>query len=53
VGIPVHDEWDAWVLADEAVDATEALVTCMTRDFCGVPIIAEAAEPSPFWADAA
>lgn len=51
VGLPVHDEWDCWVPENEADAATSALVECMTRDFRGVPIVAEAAAPSPFWAD--
>lgn len=53
VGIPVHDEWDAWVPEAEADAATEALVACMTREFRGVPILAEASEPCRYWADSA
>lgn len=47
----VHDEIDAFVPAEDAKTATEALVTCMTREINGVRIAAEASEPSPFWAD--
>ncbi|WAL67115.1 DNA polymerase [Amycolatopsis cynarae] len=50
---PVHDEVDVMVAAEDAEEATAALVGCMETDLFGIPIVAEAAKPSPYWADAA
>lgn len=48
---PVHDEVVAFVPEHEADEATAALVECMTSELFGVPIIAEASEPSFEWRD--
>ncbi|GAA5154735.1 hypothetical protein GCM10023340_38770 [Nocardioides marinquilinus] len=48
---PVHDELVVVVPADEAEDATAELVRCMTSELAGVPIVAEASEPSFEWKD--
>jgi P4 family phage/plasmid primase-like protien len=48
---PVHDEVDVAVPADEAEEATAALVACMETELFGVPIVAEPAAPSFAWAD--
>jgi P4 family phage/plasmid primase-like protien len=53
VVLPVHDEIVAVVSAEQAQDATSALVACMTTQLHGVQIVAEASEPSYAWADAA
>jgi DNA polymerase I-like protein with 3'-5' exonuclease and polymerase domains len=53
VVLPVHDEILAAVPADEADDATTALVAAMETDLHGVHIAAEASSPSFAWADAA
>jgi hypothetical protein len=37
---------------DEAAEANQALVECMTSELHGIPIKAEASEPSFFWKDA-
>lgn len=64
--LPVHDELLAWVPAEDAHEATAALVECMTTSLTGpsgatVPIKAEPDDPdpetgrwtgSPFWPDA-
>jgi len=47
---PVHDEIVAQVPAEEADEATAALVRCMTSQLHGVEILAEASTPSPVWA---
>ena len=49
---PVHDEVDVIVPAEDAEEATEALVGAMSTSLHGMPIIAEPSEPSYFWADA-
>jgi len=51
--LPVHDEIIAMVPEAEGPAATAALVACMQTEFQGVPIVAEADEPSGCWADAA
>lgn len=51
--LPVHDEILVMVPEHDAQAATEALVTCMQTDLNGVPIVAQASEPSYAWADAA
>ncbi len=51
--LPVHDELVAVVPEDEAEEATQTLVECMTAELLGVPIIAEADEPSRYWRDSA
>jgi DNA polymerase-1 len=50
--LPVHDEVLAVVPEDDAAAATEALVEAMSSELHGVPIVAEASEPSYAWADA-
>ena len=51
--MPVHDEILAMVPADQAVEATQALKACMATELYGVPIVAEADEPSFEWKDSA
>lgn len=51
--LPVHDEIIAMVPEAESDEATAALVACMQTELRGVPIVAEADEPSGCWADAA
>lgn len=51
--LPVHDEIVVMVPEAEAADATAALTECMTTELFGVPIIAEASEPSFSWRDSA
>lgn len=51
--LPVHDEIIAMVPEQDGPAATAALVACMQTEFRGVPIVAEADEPSGCWADAA
>ena len=51
--LPVHDEIIAMVPEQDGPAATAALVDCMQTEFQGVPIVAEADEPSQHWADAA
>ena len=51
--LPVHDEVLAMVPEAEAEDATAALVECMQTELYGIPIVAEASEPSFEWKDAA
>lgn len=51
--MPVHDEILAMVPADQAAEATEALKACMATELYGVPIVAEADEPSFEWKDSA
>jgi len=53
VVLPVHDEILAVVPEADAPAATEALLRCMRTELNGVPILAEASEPSYAWADAA
>jgi DNA polymerase I-like protein with 3'-5' exonuclease and polymerase domains len=53
VVLPVHDEIVAMVPETDAPAATETLLACMRTDLDGVPILAEASEPSFAWADAA
>jgi P4 family phage/plasmid primase-like protien len=53
VVLPVHDEIVAVVPEQDAAEATEALVACMTRELFGVQIVAEARTPARAWADAA
>jgi len=49
--LPVHDELDVWVPAEEAEEATAELVRCMENEIYGVKIVADPSTPSPFWAD--
>lgn len=51
--LPVHDELVVVVPEDDAEEATAALVQAMTTELNGVPIKAEASQPSFAWADAA
>ncbi|KRB73068.1 hypothetical protein ASE01_20035 [Nocardioides sp. Root190] len=51
--MPVHDEILAMVPESEAAEATEALKACMATELYGVPIVAEADEPSFEWKDSA
>jgi DNA polymerase I-like protein with 3'-5' exonuclease and polymerase domains len=51
--LPVHDEIIAMVPEHDGPAATAALVDCMQTNFQGVPIVAEADQPSHAWADAA
>jgi P4 family phage/plasmid primase-like protien len=51
VVLPVHDEIVAMVPEADAERATEALVACMSRELYGIPIKAEASEPSFAWRD--
>ena len=51
--LPVHDEIIAMVPEADGPAATAAPVECMETTFEGVPIVAEADQPSQFWADAA
>lgn len=51
--LPVHDEVVAAVPEDEADEANAALVACMTSELYGIPILAEASEPSYSWKDSA
>jgi hypothetical protein len=51
--LPAHDEILAMVPATDAPAATEALLACMRSTLRGVPILAEADEPSHAWMDAA
>lgn len=51
--LPVHDEIVAMVPEQDAQEATEALVRCMTRDLHGIRIVAEASTPSFAWRDSA
>ncbi|HEY2086416.1 MAG TPA: DNA polymerase [Mycobacterium sp.] len=50
--LPVHDEIVAVIDESEAADATAALVASMETTLAGVPIKAEASEPSYAWKDA-
>ena len=49
--LPVHDELDVFVPAQDAEEATAALVACMASTLGPIPIVAEAAKPSVFWRD--
>jgi phage/plasmid-associated DNA primase len=51
--MPVHDEILAMVPEHQALEATEALKACMATELYGVPIVAEADEPSFEWKDSA
>lgn len=51
--MPVHDEILAMVPEDQAHEATAALKECMATELYGVPIVAEADEPSFEWKDSA
>jgi DNA polymerase I-like protein with 3'-5' exonuclease and polymerase domains len=53
VVLPVHDEIVAMVPEQDAAEATEALVRCMSRELFRIPIKAEASEPSFAWRDSA
>jgi DNA polymerase I-like protein with 3'-5' exonuclease and polymerase domains len=53
VCLPVHDEIVVMVPETDATAASEALVECMRTELDGVPILAQASEPSYAWADAA
>lgn len=53
VVVPVHDEIVMRVPTDEADAATAALVSCMTSELAGVPIVPEPSEPSFAWRDSA
>jgi hypothetical protein len=50
--LPVHDEIVAMVPTQDGTAATSALVGCMQTELHGVPITAEADEPSYAWTDA-
>lgn len=50
---PVHDEVVAVVPEADAEAATAALAECMAADLYGIPIVAEASEPSFEWKDSA
>jgi hypothetical protein len=49
----VHDELIVMIPEHDGPAATAALVTCMQTEILGVPIVAEADEPSHAWTDAA
>lgn len=49
--LPVHDELDVFVPAEDAEEATRELVRCMETTLHGVKIIADPSDPSPFWPD--
>jgi len=51
--LPVHDELDVFVPAEDAVEATSALVAAMETQMNGISIIAEPSAPAFAWADAA
>jgi DNA polymerase I-like protein with 3'-5' exonuclease and polymerase domains len=51
--LPVHDELVVKVPEHQAEEATAALVACMTTELYGIPIVAEASEPSFYWKDSA
>jgi DNA polymerase family A/3'-5' exonuclease len=51
--LPVHDEIVVMVPESDAAEASSALVNCMRTELNGVPILAQASEPSYAWADAA
>ena len=51
--LPIHDEVVTMVPEVEAVEATAYLSECMTTELLGVPILAEASEPSHRWQDSA
>jgi P4 family phage/plasmid primase-like protien len=51
--LPVHDELDVFVPAEDAEDATRELVHCMEMNLHGVNIIAEPSKPAFAWADSA
>ena len=51
--LPVHDELDVFVPAEDAQEATAALVACMRSELYGVQIVAEPSEPAFAWADSA
>jgi DNA polymerase I-like protein with 3'-5' exonuclease and polymerase domains len=53
VVLPVHDEIVAMVPEQDADEATEALVRCMSRELYGIPIVAEASTPAFAWKDSA
>ena len=53
VVLPVHDEIVAMVPEQDAAEATETLVRCMSRELYGIPIVAEASEPAFAWRDSA
>jgi hypothetical protein len=49
--LPVHEEIIAMVPTQDGTAATSAVVGCMQTELAGVPIIAEADEPSYAWTD--
>jgi DNA polymerase I-like protein with 3'-5' exonuclease and polymerase domains len=49
--LPVHDELDVWVPAEDAEEATAELVRCMETEVYGVQIVADPSEPSKYWQD--
>lgn len=49
--LPVHDELDVWVPAEDAEEATRALVRCMETEIYGVSIVADPSAPSASWQD--
>jgi P4 family phage/plasmid primase-like protien len=51
--LPVHDELDVFVPAQDAEQATAELVACMRAELFGVQIEAAPAAPSFAWADSA
>lgn len=51
VMLPVHDEFDAFVPAEDADEATRVLVECMETELYGIKIIADPSTPAFAWAD--
>jgi DNA polymerase I-like protein with 3'-5' exonuclease and polymerase domains len=51
--LPVHDEIVVMIPETDATAASTALVECMRTELNGVPILAQASEPSYAWVDAA
>lgn len=49
--LPVHDELDVFVPAEDAAEATAELVRCMETELLGVSIVADPSEPSYAWQD--
>jgi P4 family phage/plasmid primase-like protien len=53
VVLPVHDEIVAMVPEQDADEAMAALVSCMSSELYGIPIVAEAGTPAFAWQDSA
>jgi hypothetical protein len=51
--LPVHDELDIFVPAEDAEEATCELVRCTEMDLFGVNIVADPSPPAFAWADSA